>query len=128
MAAFPGKDIKVESVMNKEDDTLPYAYFNPETEGKLTWICGEDAERKITSVFCFDHGTHKDKQTSYVPDMEKVRYIREELIKNGWRKLDPPEVTLTFPGEKEPRTMTRKEKRFLQKKIKNMNKKNPFES
>jgi len=127
MADFPDQDFKLESIMNKEDDSLPYAYFNPETEGKLSWVCGYDAEGNITSVFCFDYGTHKDKKTSYISDIEKVRYVREELIKNGWKKLAPPEVTFTFPGEKEPRTMTRKEKRFLQKKMKKMNKNNPFD-
>lgn len=121
------KTVKVDCVMNKEDDTLPYAYFNPETDGKLTWVCGQDAEGRYTSVFCYDYGTHKDKQPNYVPDIEKVRYIRKELIDAGWKKLDPPEVTFTFPGEKDPRKMTRKEKRYLNKKMKKMNKKNPFD-
>ena len=127
MAAFPDKDVKIESILNREDDSLPYAYFNPENEGKLTWICNYDAEGKITSVFCYDFGTHKDRKIEYLPDMEKARYFREELIKNGWQKLVPPEVTFTFPGEKEPRKMNRKEKRFLQKQVKKMNKKNPFD-
>ena len=127
MAAFPDKEVKLESLMNKDDDSLPYAYFNPETEGKLTWVCGADGEGNITSVFCFDHGTHKDKVPNYVADIEKAKFIRQELINSGWKKLVPPEVTFTFPGEDKPRTMTRKEKRYLNKKMKNMNKQNPFD-
>jgi hypothetical protein len=121
-------EVKFENMLNKEDDSLPYAYFNPETEGKLTWMCGPDSEGKLTSVFCFDHGTHKDKIPSYIPDIEKAKYMRNELIKAGWKKVIPPEITFTFPGEKEPRKMNRKEKRFLNKKVKNLNKKNPFNS
>lgn len=127
--AEPGeKEIKAESLLNKDDDTLPYAYFNPETEGKLTWICGEDTEGLITSVFCMDLGTHKDKKCQYVENVDKAKYIREELVKSGWQKLKPPEVTFTFPGEKEKRQLTRKEKRYLQRKLKKMNRQNPFDA
>ena len=78
-------------------------------------------------MFCFDHGTHKDKFPNYITDIEKAQFIRQELINNGWKKLIPPEVTFTFPGEKEARIMNRKEKRYLKKKMKSMNKQNPFD-
>jgi len=119
-------EVKAEPVVNREDDSLPYAYFNPETEGKLTWVCGQNQDGKITSVFCMDLGTHKDKKCEYLPDIEKARWVREELVKAGWQKLRPPEVTFTFPGEKEPRNLSRKEKRYLQRKMKKMQKQNPF--
>jgi|SRR5690242_19228009 hypothetical protein len=120
--------IKVESILNKDDDTLPYAYFHPETDGKLTWMCGEDAEGKITSVFCYDYGTHKDKKCQYLPNIEAAREIRKTLVGDTtpWQKLKAPEVTFTFPGEQNPRTLTRKEKRYLKKKVSQMQKKNPL--
>ena len=119
-------EIKAESLLNREDDSLPYAYFNPQTNGKLTWVCGNDAENRITSVFSFDHGTFKDKQCQYLENIDKAKYIRQELVSVGWQKLKPPEITFTFPGEKEDRKLNRKERRYLQHKLKRMNKNNPF--
>lgn len=119
-------EVKAEPVMNREDNSLPYAYFNPETEGKLTWVCGPDQDGKITSVFCMDLGTHKDKKCEYLPDIEKARWMRGELINAGWQKLKPPEVTFTFPGEKNPRQLSRTEKRYLKRKMKKMQQQNPF--
>ena len=120
------EEVKAETILNQDDDSLPYAYFNPETEGKLTWVCGPDQDGKITSVFCMDLGTHKEKKCEYVPDIEKARWIRQELINAGWQKLKPPEVTFSFPGEKGERTLNRQERRRLQRRIKKMEKKNPF--
>ena len=118
--------IKAESILNREDDSLPYAYFHPETDGKLTWICGPDSEGNITSVFCMDNGSTKDKKSEYIKNMDNAKFIRQELIKAGWKKLEAPEITFTFPGEKKSRKLNRKEKRFLKKKIKMMETTNPF--
>lgn len=118
--------VKAESTVNKDDDTLPYAYFHPEHDGKLTWVCGEDQEGKITSVFCMDLDTHKDKKCEYLENIDKARWVRQQLVDAGWKKLKTPEVTFTFPGEEESRTLNRKQKRFLQRKIVQMQKQNPF--
>jgi hypothetical protein len=118
---------KAECLLNREDDSLPYAYFNPETEGKLTWMCGEDAEGKITSVFCYDRGSSKDKQCQYLHSIEEARIIRTELIKSGWKKVVPPEITVTYPGQKDPQPLTRKQKRSLKRKVQQLNRRNPFE-
>lgn len=123
------QQIKGESLFNRPDDSLPYAYFKPELEGKLTWICGEDDEEKITSVFSYreENDSKPEKQCNYLPDIETARKVREELIKDGWQKLKPPEVLFTFPGEKEPRPLNRSEKRKLERQIqKKVNKENPF--
>lgn len=119
---------KVESLLNRDGDQLPYAYFHPESEGKLTWFCGEDAEGKITSVFCYDYGTHKDKKCQYLPSIEEAKKVRDTLTGGNpaWQKLKAPEVTFSFPGEKDPRPLTRKEKRYLKKKVSNMKKQNPL--
>ena len=120
-------NIQTESILNRENDELPYGYFNPSTEGKLTWICGPDADGKITSIFCYDHGTNQDKRPEYIDNIEKARFIREELIKNGWKKIIPPKITFTYPGEKEGKPLNRRQKRSLKKKLKHMNQQNPFE-
>jgi len=119
-------EVKAESILNREDDSLPYAYFNPETEGKLTWICGYDAQGQITSVFCMDLGTEKDKKSHYLENIDQAKEIRKTLVDNGWQKLRPPEINFNIPGEKNPRPLNRKEKRYLSKKVKQMNKQNPF--
>jgi hypothetical protein len=117
--------IQVECILNKDDEVLPYAYFHPEHEGKLTWICGDDAQGKITSVFCMDLGTEKDKKCQYVENIEQAKFIRDELIRNGWQKIKPPEISVKMPdGEQRP--LNRKEKRYLKRKIDKMNKQNPF--
>ncbi len=120
------KNIKAESILNREGDILPFGYYNPQTDGKLTWICNEDKDAKITSVFDFDTGDGHEKQCDYLNDLSGAIFMREELIKNGWKKLSPPEVTFKFPGEKEERSLTRQEKRELKIKMKRMDKQNPF--
>ncbi len=119
------KEIKVESLLNREDDSLPYAYFSPQSEGKVTWICGPDAEGHITSIFCFKEGFDGDKRCQYIKTIEEARYIRDELVKDGWQKLKAPTITFSYPGEK-GKPSARKEKRFLQKEIKKLERKNPL--
>ena len=119
-------EIKAEPILNKEDDTLPYAYFHPELDGKLKWVCGEDQEGQITSVYSMDTGIYKDKRCEYLPDIKKARWIREELLKDGWQKIIPPEVIFTFPGERKDQKLNRKQRRSLQRKIKRLQRQNPF--
>lgn len=113
------KSIKVETLLNRENNQLPFGLFNPECDGKLTWICGHDQDEKITSVFCFDHGTHKEKTCIYLESHERAIYMRDELVNNGWKKLIPPKVTFSMPdGSNVP--INRKTKRVLSKKLKNL--------
>lgn len=118
--------MKVESTLNRDDGSLPFGYYNPETDGKLVWMCGEDAEGKITSVWTFDYGTHKDKRAAYLETIEQAREARDELIAAGWKKVETPEMTFTYPGEKEERPLNRQMKRNLQRTAKKMQKNNPF--
>ena len=120
------KEIKAESILNKNDGTLPYGYTNPETDGKLNWICGIDADGKITSVFSYDDGNTKEKKCEYLPSIEKAKYMKEELEKNGWLKIKAPEVTFTLPDGTESSNLNRKQRRYLERKINNLNKQNPF--
>jgi len=116
---------KVESLVNRDGDVLPFAYHNPACEGRLIWMCGEDAEGKITSVFCFENGGQKEKKCDYLKDIEQARYFRDELVKGGWRKIDPPKVEFTMPGGGK-KQLNRKQKRLIAKKLREEAKKNPM--
>lgn len=116
--------IKVDTDLNKDENALPFGYYNPTTEGKLIWMCGEDAEKRITSVFVFDFGDHKEKKCSYLKDLKEALFFRDELVKEGWLKLKPPKVTFKSKDGKE---LTRKQKRMIERKLRRQNnKENPF--
>jgi hypothetical protein len=117
--------IKVENLANRDGDILPFALFSPESEGKCTWNCGFDANGKITSVFCFKENgeTQRVVKVFDTPGMtEKDAYreavsMRDELLKNGWLKLTPPQINFSVPdGKGGTRNLNRKEKRRLLRK------------
>jgi hypothetical protein len=114
-----------ESILNRAGDVLPFGYYNPATEGKLIWMCNEDAEGKITGVFSFDQGTHRENTSKYLKDMDEARMIRDELINHGWKKLEAPKVSFSYAGSDKP--LNRKQKRYLKRKLNQMDKRtNPF--
>ena len=88
------------------------------------WMCGEDQDGKITSVFAFDNNGQREKQTSYVNDMAQARFMRDELVKAGWLKLDPPKIEFTMPGSGN-KVLNRKQRRLLARKLKEEAKKHP---
>lgn len=119
--------ISIENTLNKNEDELPFGYFNPETEAKLTWVCnyGENG-KQIISVFCFDHGGGKpaDKDVRILEDLEQAKYMRDELVKNGWKKLVPPKIEFTVTSEHGgQRSFGRKERRHLDREIRRAAKK-----
>lgn len=117
---------EVESIFNKEGDTLPFAYYCPATEGKLTWICGEDTEGQITSVFTFE-GQENSRKGDILESKEKAMFVRQSLIDDGWKVLVPPKVTITMPNGQDFNSLSRKEKRDLLRRLKQKNKReNPF--
>ena len=116
-----------ESILNREGDIIPFGYYNPELDGKLIWMCNEDAEGKITSVFSFDKGTNRENTCTYIKDIEEARMIREELIRHGWKKMETPKVSFSYAGSDKP--LNRKQKRYLKRKIKQVDKRtNPFKN
>ena len=115
---------KVECLMNRDGDVLPYAYHNPMCEGKLVWMCGEDENGKITSVFCFDDGGRREKKCDYLENLDKAKFMRNELVKAGWLKLDPPKIEFTMPGSGS-KVLNRKQRRHLAKKLREEAKKHP---
>lgn len=118
---------EAESILNREGDILPFGYYNPETDGKLIWMCNEDAEGKITGVFSFDKGTSREKVCKYMNDIADAQMIRDELVKNGWKKLEAPKISFSYSGSDKP--LNRKQKRYLKRKINQVDKRtNPFKN
>ncbi len=122
------ESVEAESILNPENGELPFAYFNPETEGKLVWLCNHDPEGNVTSVFTFNGPIQEDRRCQYLKSVEEAKEIRDELVKCGWKKLKPPKVTFTYPGQKEGTSLSRKQRRYLQKQIRKLDKKNPYKN
>jgi len=121
-------ETKVESILNKEDGSLPFGYCKVVVDGHektLVWMCNHDAKGNITSVFSCEANGVKEKKCDYIT-MKEALFIREELLGDGWQKMKTPEVTFSYAGD-EDKTLNRKQKRALAKRLKKMNKQNPFD-
>lgn len=80
-------------------DSLPFAYFCPASNGKVTWKCAYDEDGKIISVFQYndiDTGD-KDRNITVLPNMKEAMFTRDELIKSGWVPLKEHRTTFTTP-------------------------------
>ncbi len=89
----------VENMLNRDGDILPYGYYNPETAGKLTWMCNYGIEgTEIISVFVMtnsDGNGKVEKDIKYLKDIDEAKFCRAELVKAGWRRLTLPEIKFT---------------------------------
>lgn len=129
------KAMKPHTSLNQGDE-LPFGYYNPDTEGKTSWMCGPDHVGVITSVFANDDNGVKEKVVSQTftdsngreqpLTKEEAINIRNVLIEHGWKKIIPPEVNFKFSDEKDAKPLNRKKKRLLSKIITKMQKDNPF--
>lgn len=118
--------VKIESILNRKGDQLPFGLFSPQSDGKLTWNCGLDAENKIVSVFCFNAEECKDKKVAFLEDMKQAVYMRDELLASGWQILEPPKIVIKYEDGTE-KDLSRQQKRYLSKTVTKMKKNNPFE-
>src|SRR5208282_5804479 len=109
----------IENTLNKADGSLPFGLFNPQLEGKLTWICGISQEHKIVGVFNMDLGDRSERETREYTDQAEAEVVRDGLKTSGWQILVPPRIEFTVDGD---RPLNRKERRELSKKIKEMQK------
>lgn len=112
----PNNYIKIESLLNREGNQLPFAYFSPKSDGKVTWHCNVDPnnENKIISVFCFagDTENSRDRNITELKSIEEAINTRDTLIQDGWQKLKPPQVNITYEdGRQQP--LNRQQKRYL---------------
>lgn len=117
---------RIESILNRKDGSLPFGYFAPSEEGRVTWNCGHDQQGRIVSVFANDNGMVKDRVTAILPSMTEALMARDALIEAKWQPLKAPEITVKY-ADGEERPLSRKQKRYLASKIKKMSKKNPFD-
>lgn len=111
------------STLNNPDGSLPYGLYNPDTEGKLVWHCGLDPQGNVTSVFqmTFPDG-RKEKECEYITD-DRAKFMRDELLANGWKPIDTPNVTFKYEDGKE---LNRRQRKYLERKLREINKSNPF--
>ena len=109
----------IENTLNKADGSLPFGLFNPQLEGKLTWICGVSQENKIIGVFNMDLGDRTERETREYNDQTDAEFVRDGLKESGWQILVPPRIEFTVDGDK---PLNRKERRDLSKKIKALQK------
>lgn len=108
----------IENTLNKSDE-LPFGFYNPDTDGKVTWVCNYGPKGDIISVFACDLGTRTDKRVAQLKDMKEALFCRDELIKNGWRPLIPPKINFTTTKEDGTKSeMNRSQRRALEKKMK----------
>lgn len=122
---YISENTKVEFALNEDENKPPFGLFHPGLEGKLTWICGEDAEGRLTSVFCNDLEGKRETKCDYV-SLENAMFIKQELEADGWKKLVAPRVTFTDSNNQEI-SLNRSQRRHLKRKVEKINRKqNPF--
>lgn len=93
--------IKVDNGFNKSDDTPPFALWCPSMKGRLIWLCAEDEEGKITSVFQFSGNKSEPpgKQINYIENNECAKNMKNELMSKGWLILEPPKMVFKMGDE-----------------------------
>ena len=116
--------VYIENTLNRDGDILPFGYYNPINEGRLSWVCNYGITgTEIVSVFTMTPGVESattEKNVKYLLDEKEAIYCRDELIKNGWLPLKLPEINITSSGGK---NLNRREKREIDKQIKKASKK-----
>lgn len=108
--------LSIEIPLNKYDDKPPFGYFHPQTKGNLIWVCDFDQDQKLVSVFKMK-GDSKI-IAKYLENVEEALEYRNELVSEGWEKINPPDVNIRLPNGKTIDELNRKEKRGLKKMIK----------
>jgi hypothetical protein len=116
--------IRMESIVNKGDKP-PFAYYAPQSNGKVTWHCGYDTKDQLISVFCFKEAGNEDRRPSVLKGISQALEARKVLIEEGWLPLDAPQITTKTDGVDKP--LNRKQKRNVAKKLKKEMKNNPLE-
>lgn len=121
------EQVTIECVLNRKDGSLPFAYQNPKTGGKLLWKCGYDQEGRITSVFYVDDPSVNKREVQYLENVDKAREFRDALINDGWKEVIPPETKVTYKDASgDVKELNREQRRALKKKVKKIQKENPF--
>lgn len=103
----------INNLFNKGDD-LPFAYFNPTSEGKVTWNCNYDQDGKVTSVFMYSGEGKPERQVTYLT-LEQARETRNTLVEHGWKETQLPKINFKTPDG--DRDLTKKERKLMDRAI-----------
>jgi hypothetical protein len=90
------KETKIENLLNRDGDQLPFGLYNPLTQGKLIWMCNFDEENKITSVFNYTGNEKPERKCTYLKNKEEAVFFRDTLIHEGWLPLKLPKIEFTM--------------------------------
>jgi hypothetical protein len=124
MESKKNEEAKIENILNRKGDLLPFGYYSIDDE-RVSWNCGYDQNNKITSIFSCSEDKG-NRQIAYLKDIKEAIYVRDELIKAGWKKLIPPEITVKYAdGSDKP--LNHKQKRMLAKTMNKMAANSPVE-
>lgn len=117
-------DFSIENTLNASEIDLPFGLYNPETSGKLTWICGYGKTRDIVSVYCMElEGGQKEKQVSILENLAQAIHVRDTLKAHGWRILIPPKIEFKVTNKDGQRVdPNRKQRRYIERKAKQFSK------
>lgn len=135
----PADFFGVDPIKFNVGDKLPFAYFSVKDEGKTRWICNYGKKPNtstsssrssnvdrirssiddlvIVGVFVHEQNGQTQRDVKYLTMAEAIT-IKNELIKEGWRPLEPPKIEFTVDGEKKP--LNRKQKRYIARKVKTL--------
>ena len=89
--------VVVENMLNREENALPFGLCDPKTKGRLQWFCNYGINgSEIVSVYCQHTNDKLEKDVKYLESLEQAKYMRDELIKNGWVNIKLPEIIVNF--------------------------------
>lgn len=101
----PNELFNVEQPFNKKSGVLPYALYNPETEGKLWWFCStvdDEDEKGIMSMYLFEYEPGKrEKDCAFLKNEEEAKYYRDSLLNAGWIVPKMPEIVFKYAETKD---------------------------
>lgn len=118
----PNELFNVEQPFNKASGELPYALYNPETEGKLWWFCSKsEEETDILSMYLFEYEPGKrEKDCHFLKDINEAKYYRDGLLAAGWIVPKMPEIVFKYADTKDElkKGPNHKERRRIEKSTK----------
>jgi hypothetical protein len=91
----------LESTLNIGEDP-PYGLFKTGIEDELSWHCNYTEEgNHLTGVYRFK--SKSDGKLEYVEQtyntIADAKFVRGELLNEGWQKIKPPKVNYTIGGK-----------------------------
>lgn len=81
------KNIKIQ--LNSKENDVPFGYtkYIDTHIGSVFWMCSRDEGGRITSVFF--NSKNKEREITYLANIEQAIEYKNILIKNGWEPIKP---------------------------------------